>query len=155
MLYVSASLFSIFATLAAVTTQDIDKAFLLNNPSLIHARFSTRSRLAIYLPEPLSFSDQLSDQQAFFLFQNIFKRFSTMEFFPESQVNLVPEEGRFLFRARWSFQDRANNDRFVFRLFILLQKEKPAPGSLRRNSRSIGPPLPALWKITEIKAEKI
>jgi hypothetical protein len=154
-LHVSASLFSVLISLTALTTQDIEKSFLLNNPRLIHARFSTRARLNIYLPEPISFSDQLSDQQAFFLFQNIFRRYSTLEFFPESKISPISEEGRSFFRARWSFRDNTNNDRFVFRVFFLLQKEKP-PASVRtRGPRPPGSDPPSLWKITEIKAEKI
>ena len=155
MLHASASLFALVLSLAAITTQDIEKSFLLNDPGSIHARFSTQARINIYLPEPVSFSDQLSDEQAFFLFQNIFARYSTLEFFPESEPPLISDEGRSIFQARWSFRDRTNNDRFVFRVFFLLQKETPQTSGGGPRPRSPGLTVRDLWKITEIKAEKI
>lgn len=108
------------------------------------------TRLSIYLPEPLSYSDQVSDEQAFFLFQRVFRRYATLEFFPEPGF-FQAEPGRSLIiTARWSFIDRANNDRFVLRLFFLLEAGT-GPGSPgRARGRSAFP-----WRIAEIKAEKL
>jgi hypothetical protein len=153
-LQVTASLFSILLSLVSVATQDIEKAFLLNSASQLHVQFSRQSRLSLYLPEPLSFSDQLSNEQAFFFFQNIFARYSTLEFFPEPGGSLRPGRGHFIFKARWSFQDTRTGDRFVFRLYFLLEREQTAaPSSARGRPGRRRTGLP--WKIAEIKAEKI
>ena len=154
MLQVGASVLSVFLSLISVSTQDLERSFLQNNPHLLHAQFSDRVRLNISLPEPISFSDQVSTQQAFFFFQNIFSRYATLEFFPEPGFYQAPGN-HFILKARWSFRDNSNNDQFVFQVFFLLQREMTPAGGPGQASRTGRPGPPAAWKITEIKAAKI
>jgi len=145
-------LFSLLST----TTQDIEKAFLQNNPKILYPLLSSSSSVNISLPEPISFSDQLSNQQAYFLFKKIFSSYTTFEFFSESEIPPASEEVNFIFKARWSFRDNKNNDQHVLRIFFFLVNEKelqdqasPSP-STQEKDKAIN-----IWKIIEIKAEKI
>jgi hypothetical protein len=154
-LQVGASLLSVFLSLISVSTQDLERSFLQNNPRLLHAQFSDRVRLNISLPEPIAFSDQVSSRQAFFFFQNIFSRYATLEFFPEPGFFQTPGHNHFILKARWSFRDNSSNDQFVFQVFFLLQREMAPTGAPGRSSRTDSPGLLAAWKVTEIKAAKI
>jgi len=127
--------------LLSTSAQNIEKAFLQNNPKILYPQFSSKSHINISLPEPISFSDQLSNQQAYFLFKKIFNSFSTFEFYSEKQ-SLSSEEEAFILKARWSFKNKKNNNQYVFHIFFYLLKE---------HDQKHG----NLWKITEIKAEKI
>ncbi len=120
-------------------TQNIEKAFLQNNPRILYSLFSSQSSINISLPEPISFSDQVSNEQAFFLFRKIFSSFTTLEFYPEEEFPLPAENQSFIFKARWSFKDNRNNNQLAINLFFYLTNEN------LKNS----------WKIIEIKAEKI
>jgi len=135
--YILSSLCLLFST----SSQNIEKAFLQNNPKILYSQFSSKSHINISLPEPISFSDQLSNQQAYFLFKKIFNSFSTFEFYSERQ-SLSSEEETYILRARWSFKNKKNNNQYVFHIFFFLLKE---------HDQKHG----NLWKITEIKAEKI
>jgi hypothetical protein len=153
-LQVGVSLFSIIISLFSVTTQGIEKAFLQNSSGQLQTQLSRRIKLNISLPEPISFSDQISSEQAFFFFQDLFSRYATLEFFPEPEVFQPPGTRLLIFKARWSFRDNRNNDQSVFEVFFLLRPENPSAEAGRRaGTRGAGPS--ALWKITEIKAEKI
>jgi len=154
-LQVGASLLSVFLSLISVPTQDLERSFLQNNPRLLQAQFSDRVRLNISLPEPIAFSDQVSSQQAFFFFQNIFSHFATLEFFPEPGFFQTPGLSHFILKARWSFRDNSNNDQFVFQVFFLLQREMALDGTPGRSPRNGNPGISAAWKVTEIKAAKI
>jgi len=121
------------------TTQSIEKAFLQNNPRILYSLFSSESSINISLPEPISFSDQVSREQAFFLFKKIFSSFNTLEFYPEEEFPFSSENQSFIFKARWSFKDNRNNNQYPIHIFFYLIKEK----------------LKNTWKIIEIKAEKI
>jgi hypothetical protein len=154
-LQVGATLLSVFLSLISVSTRDLERSFLQNDPRLLHAQFSDRVRLNISLPEPISFSDQLSPRQAFFFFQNVFSRYATLEFFPEPGFYQAPGHSHFILKARWSFRDNSSNDQFVFQVFFLLQREAAAAGDAGKFSRDGRPGSPAAWKITEIKAAKI
>ncbi len=124
----------------SAATQRIERAFLQNNAKMLLALMPVEGRIKLSLPEPLSFSDQLSDQQAYFLFKKIFATYITLEFYPTRQP--LPGEGRsHIFKTRWSFQDPKNN-KFFMNLFFYLR-------DLSYDSSS-GP----LWKITEIRAEE-
>ncbi len=135
--YILSSLCLLFSA----SSQNIEKAFLQNNPKILYSQFSSKSHINISLPEPISFSDQLSNQQAYFLFKKIFNSFSTFEFYSERQ-SLSSEQETYIFKARWSFKNKKNNNQYVFHIFFFLLKE---------NDQKHG----NLWKITEIKAEKI
>lgn len=150
MLQVSASLFSIVLSLVSIPAQNIEKSFLLNDVRQLHSQLSHETRLSIYLPEPLSFSDQVSDEQAFFLFQRIFRRYVTLEFIPEQRIFQAQPQGPIIIKARWFFTDAVNNNRYALRIYFLLQPETAAAVTrpdLRRT--------PSPWRIIEIKAEKI
>jgi hypothetical protein len=138
------SLIVVLSLLISPTTQKIERAFLENNPTLFYETLSAESHINISLPEPITFSDQLSNHQAYFLFKNIFSTYSTFEFYPEKQ-SAGPDSNSYIFKARWSFRDKKTNKQHVYYIYFhLLQNEK-----LQENSSS------GIWKITEIRAEKI
>ncbi len=118
--------------------QNIEKAFLQNNTKILYSLFPVQSAINISLPEPISFSDQVSNQQAYFLFRKIFSSFTTLEFYSEPEPFFLPENQSFIFKARWSFSDNKNNQ-YPLHLFFYLVHEKHNDS----------------WKIIEIKAEKI
>lgn len=151
------SLISCLITLSLLvspTTDAIEMSFLQNNPKMLYELFSSRDSIHISLPEPISFSDQLSNQQAYFLFRKIFSSYLTFEFYSESELPSEIEENYYIFRARWSFKNKKNNNQYVFRIYFYLVKEI---GSQGRNSL-LSPKHDRLsndWNIIEIKAEKI
>ena len=146
-------LLTVVVSLLPATTQDIEKAFLQDNPKILYSLFSAQSSINISLPEPISFSDQLSNQQAYFLFQKIFSAFTTLEFYSEKEVPSEVENQDFIFKARWSFRDNKNNDQYVIRLFFYMIKEKNDVSKLGLRPKNEN--LKDSWKIIEIKAEKI
>ncbi len=135
-------LLSLFFSFNSSITANIEKAFLQNNPELLYPLFATAQPIQISFPAPISFSDQLSGEQAFFLFERTFRTYTTFEFFPETSALRSPEKGRTIFQARWSFLNK-NKTQYVFQVFFLIRREPGASGP--------GDP----WRITEIKAEKI
>jgi len=137
-------LLTIFVSTLPATTQDIEKAFLQNNPKMLYALFSSHSSINISLPEPISFSDQLSNQQAYFLFQRTFFSYTTFEFYSESELPSSPEIRNFIFKARWSFKDKKTDNQHVFHIFFYLMDE-----SSKKSEK-----LERDWKIIEIKAER-
>ncbi|UCC41831.1 MAG: hypothetical protein JSV96_12620 [Candidatus Aminicenantes bacterium] len=126
------------------TIQDIEKAFLQNNPKILYSLFSSRSSINISLPEPISFSDQLSHQQAYFLFKRTFSSYATFEFYSESKLPASPEIRNFIFKARWSFKDKKTNNQYVFHIFFYLMDEASKKSEKLKSN----------WKIIEIKAER-
>lgn len=128
----------------STTTQNIEKAFLQNNSKLLLELFSAQNPINISLPEPIYFSDQLSSQQAYFIFKNIFASYSTFEFYSDRQPQ-SSENDNHIFQARWSFRDKKNNDQYLFYIFFYLVQEKSEE---KKSSKT-------RWKITEIKAKKI
>jgi hypothetical protein len=146
-------LLTVLVSLLPPTTQNIEKAFLQNNPKILYSLFSAKSSINISLPEPISFSDQLSNQQAYFLFRKIFSAYATFEFYSEKELPSDLENQNFIFKARWSFRDNKNNDQYVIHIFFYLIKEKNNDPSLRRNLKNEN--LKNSWKIIEIKAGKI
>jgi hypothetical protein len=125
-------------------SQNIERAFLQNNPKLLYDLFSADNPLNVSLPEPIYFSDFLSNQQAFFFFKAIFSSYATFEFYSERQ-DLTPDKDHYIYKARWSFQDKKNNDQYLFYIFFYLVKDP-----LQADQ-----PSETGWKITEIKAKKI
>lgn len=121
---------------------------------MLYELFSSRSSIHISLPEPISFSDQLSNQQAYFLFRKIFSSYLTFEFYSESELPLEIEENYYIFRARWSFKNKKNNNQYVFRIYFYLVKEIGLQG--RNSLLSPKDDRPSNdWSVIEIKAEKI
>jgi hypothetical protein len=146
-------LLTVLVSSLPATTQDIEKAFLQNNPKILYSLFSAKSSINISLPEPISFSDQLSNQQAYFLFRRIFSSFTTFEFYSEKELPSELENQYFIHKARWSFRDNKNNNQYVIHIFFYLIKENISASPLKpslqnENSKNT-------WKIIEIKAEKI
>ncbi len=146
-------LLTVLVSLLPTTTQNIEKAFLQNNPKILYSLFSAKSSVNISLPEPISFSDQLSNQQAYFLFRKIFSSFTTFEFYAEKELPSDLENQNFIFKARWSFRDNKNNNQYVIHVFFYLIKEKKDDPSFRQNLKNEDSKI--TWKIIEIKAEKI
>jgi hypothetical protein len=145
-------LFSLLST----TTQDIEKAFLQNNPKILYPHLSSSSSVNISLPEPISFSDQLSSQQAYFLFKKIFSSYTTFEFFSESEIPSSSDEISFIFKARWSFRDNKNDDQHVLHIFFFLVNEKELLDRALFSPENQKKEEPKnVWKIIEIRAEKI
>ncbi|MBN1224088.1 MAG: hypothetical protein JXB23_12645 [Candidatus Aminicenantes bacterium] len=128
----------------STTTQNVERAFLQNNPGMLYILLPTKSYINISLPTPISFSDQVSNQQAYFLFKKIFASYSTFEFYSEKQPS-GSQSVAVILKARWSFKDKKNNNQYVFNIFFNLQKIE-----CQSNGKQEGD-----WEITEIKAEKI
>jgi len=148
-------IFAILSSFLSTTTKSIEKSFLQNNPKMLYPLFSATSHLSISFPEPISFSDQLSNQQAYFLFQKIFSTYTTFEFYSESRLPLHLEKEIFIFKARWSFRNKKNNNQYVLYIFFYLmneslQKSRDAPNYPRKKPESIK----EIWKISEIRAER-
>lgn len=135
---------SLFSFSLPTTAQNIERAFLQNNPQLLFELLSAQNPINISLPEPMYFSDQLSNQQAYFVFQNIFSSYSTFEFYAEKKPPSSAVDD-YIYQARWSFRDKKNNDQYLFYIFFYLMKE-----SSKGND-----PSKTGWRITEIKAKKI
>ncbi len=113
---------------------------------MLYKLFSSQSSITISLPEPISFSDQLSHQQAYFLWKNIFSTYLTFEFYSEEEYPLSSEENNLILKTRWSFKNKKTNNQYVFHVFFYLTKSlNQKKGELPKTS----------WQIIEIKAEKI
>jgi hypothetical protein len=125
-------------------TQTIERGFLQNNPAMLYVLFPENGHINISFSEPISFSDQISSQQSYFLFKKIFSTYSTFEFYSDREAH-PNEENSFIFKTRWSFRDNKNGNQYVFRVFFYLLK---TTNSSRKDSL-------LNWKILEIKAEKI
>jgi len=148
-------IFSILSSLLSTTTKNIENSFLQNNPKMLYSLFSSTNYLTISFPEPIVFSDQLSNQQAHFLFQKIFSSYATFEFYSESDLTIHIKKESFIFKARWSFRNKKNNNQYVFHIFFYLinerfQKTRASPSLPRKKPESFKD----IWKITEIRAEK-
>ena len=140
------SIFPLILTLSFIsqTTRTIEKAFFQDDPSLLASLFSTRAHIHVSLPEPISFSDQMSPEQAFLFFRQVYATYSTFEFYGDSDLPLLVKGTSFIFKARWSFRDNKTNDQYVLQAFFRLIREPPRRGSPR-----------SPWRITEIKAETL
>jgi hypothetical protein len=133
---------ALFTLNVTTATQEIEKAFLQNNPKLLSNLFSTQHPINVSLPDPIFFSDQITHHQAYFVFKNIFAFYSTFEFYSEQQP-FIPEKTGYIFKARWSFRDKKNDDQYPFYIFFFLIKETSSDGA------------ETTWRISEIKAKKI
>lgn len=134
----SALLISFFLALVPSVTLDIGRACSENDARALAGLFSPTAGLHVSLPDPFSFSDRLSPEQAYFLFERIFAVHRTFEFVPERELSVVPGRAGFIFKARWSFRDTRNDDPYLFRVFFHVM---PGPG--------------AKWEVVEIKAERL
>ena len=135
------SLVTTLSLLFATTSQNIEQAFLQNSPKMLHSLLSTHSNVNISLPQPISFSDQLSNQQAYFFFRQILSSYSTSGFFSDQQPSSTSNNS-FIIKARWSFKDRKNK-MYVFLVFFYFINEPVQTKDGIKNQ----------WKISEIRAE--
>jgi len=134
---------TLFTPPSTTFSNKIERAFLQNNPHMIYSLFPSEYHIYLSFPEPISFSDQLTDQQAFFLFQKIFSDYSTFEFYSLSENGEFQNEN-YILKTRWSFKDKKNNNQYAFHVFFLLKDiEKSAKDKTEK------------WEIIEIKAERI
>jgi hypothetical protein len=138
------SLLIILSLPLSSTTQRIEQGFLQNNSKMLYSLFPEMGFVTISLPEPIVFSDQISNQQAYFFFKKIFTLFTTFEFYSDREAP-PDEKNSTIFKTRWSFRDKKDGSQYVFRVYFYLRK---APSPSRINPTFT-------WKITEIKAEKI
>jgi hypothetical protein len=132
-------------SLLSQTTRSIERAFFQDDPRELHSLLSTQGHVYISLPDPVSFSDQITPQQAYFFFGQLYATYSTFEFYADSELPILAKERTFIFKARWSFKNKKNDNQHVFQVFFHLASEKP-PGDGKAQSP---------WRITEIKAESL
>jgi hypothetical protein len=136
-------LIAAFLSFYSTIPRTVERAFLENNPAVLAALFSRDAPLLISLPEPIAFSDMVTDEQAYWVFERLFRSFRTTEFFPESDRSPAFTRGSFIVKGRWALVDPATGSPWVLQVFLHIR-----PGaSLHRKK--------PLWAITEIKAEKI
>ncbi|MGB7296862.1 MAG: hypothetical protein WBC70_14850 [Candidatus Aminicenantales bacterium] len=131
-------------SLLSQTTRTIEKAFFQDDPQLLFSLFSSRGHIHISLPEPISFSDQMSPEQAYLFFRQVCATYSTFEFYADSDRPVLAKGNSFIFKARWSFKNKKTSNQYVLLAFFRLTREPPRRGS----------PLTP-WRITEIKAETL
>lgn len=127
---------------------DIGAACAANSARGLTRLLSPTAGLHLSLPDPISFSDRLSQEQAYFLFERIFAVHKTFEFVPDPELTLVPGNPGFIFKARWSFRDTRNGSPYLFRIFFYVTPRPRAPKAADRSPRSD-------WEIVEIKAERL
>ncbi|MCK4337813.1 MAG: hypothetical protein KAX11_07700, partial [Candidatus Aminicenantes bacterium] len=114
---------SFFSISLSTTTQNIEKSFLQENPQILLSLFPEHSHINVSIPDPISFSDYVSSQQAFFLFRKIFSSYATFEFYSDRQL-YVQLKKTFIVKASWSFRDRRNDTQYVYHIFFYLTFEK-------------------------------
>ena len=125
-------------------TSDIEKSFLQNNEKMLFSLFPENGYINISFPDPISFSDQISSQQAYYLFKNIFSSFSTFEFYSELPFKAANETS-FILKTRWSFRNRKNRHQYVFQVFFYITKREDPSNEPGKHQ----------WQITELKAAEI
>jgi hypothetical protein len=138
----SLCILSLVLSLISSVTKNIEKSFLQNNPQLLYSLLTPDHPINISLPEPISFSDEVSGEQAYFLFKQIFRTYATFEFYPEIGAPPSLARGHYIFKASWSFTGR-NRNQFRLRIYFYVRGD-PSPSSSGD-----------FWKITEIKAERL
>jgi hypothetical protein len=131
-------------SLISQTTRAIERSFFEDRPALLYALFADQGHVNLSLPEPISFSDQVSSEQAIFVFRRLYRTYATFEFYADSEFPILARDNGFIFKARWSFRNRANNNQYVFQVFFYLSKAQGAAGDGR-----------SLWKVTDIRAERL
>ena len=129
------------------TARSIEQAFLRNSADLLAPSFPSGGTVLISLPDPISFSDQVSSEQAILLFRRFFSVYKTTEFFVDPEVSFLPgKPGRIIKTRRWSFRNVRTGLVSPIRMYFYVAPDPP--GSGREGS-------PPSWKIFEIRAEKI
>ena len=140
MAQIGLSLISVFLALVSTVPRTIERAFLGNDAAVLAELFSRDTPVFVSLPEPIAFSDIVTREQAYWVFERIFRSYPTIEFYPQTDRRPVFFRGGFIVKARWSFLDAATGNQHPLQVFLYLRPD--------RGSRP-------LWTIAEIKAEKI
>ncbi len=133
--HLSAGLLATLLTLLTPTIDGIGRTCLANDAAGLSAYFSGAA-LNISLPDPIAFSDELSPEQAYFLFDRVFSKFKTFEFDPDGRLSTLAGRPGCILKARWSFRNIKDDSPSLFLVMIYLTPEE------------------AGWKIVEIKAER-
>jgi hypothetical protein len=139
---------SVLLSLPVPAAKTVEKAFLQNSPEILRGILTARGDIPVSLPDPLSLADQLSPDQVYFVFAQIFSVYKTSEFFSDRHLFTVTGKSGGILTARWSFQNERTGNLYPFRVFIYLMPESPG--------RRGGPPAPGeSLKIVEIRAERL
>jgi len=131
-------------TFPAVSIATIERAFLLNQVSLLKNILPEEQYLSLSFPPPLSFSDTFSPEQTYLIFSHIFSRFKTQEFY-SIHLYTLKTPGAAILKTRWAFQDKQTNKRYVLDVYFFLKTT-----SARPTIKDI-PPEQTAWEIIEIK----
>jgi hypothetical protein len=137
------TLFAFLLTILSLFNSSLEKCFLQNDPVLLKELMPLTSPVLITLPEPLKVSDCFSPDQSFLIMKKIFDQTTTLEFFIDQESQVVFGREGAIVQARWSFTDKKDSRKHLFRLYFYLYPETPLP----KNNR-------AGLKIREIRAEK-
>ena len=130
------------------TFNTLEQAFLQNSPETLRGLFSSSGDIPLSLPEPLACADQVSPDQAYFIFKQIFGVFKTTEFYIDQSFSSFPGKPGGIIGARWSFRNQRTGNRYPFRVFFFFA---PEVGTAR--APALGPRLG--FKIVEIRAERL
>jgi hypothetical protein len=126
----------------------IETAFLQNSPAVLREILVADGTIPVSLPEPLSLADQLSPDQAFLVFRQIFSVFKTTEFTTDPRLSALPGLPGAILRARWSFRNERTGNQYPFRVyFFIVPVARPPEAGLR------GPA--TTFRIVEIRAERL
>jgi hypothetical protein len=124
----------------------IERSFLSADAGSLRELLPREGAVIVSLPDPLSFSDVLSDEQTYFLFKKIFALNRTVEFSWETDAALHPDPQGTILKARWAFRSARRGTLFIFSLFFLV-----APDHEIRDFQTDGQDV----KILEIRAERL
>jgi hypothetical protein len=137
---------SVLLALPSQTSVAIERAFLENSADTLRSVLTTSGDIPLSLPDPLSFGDQVSPDQAYFLFKQIFAVFKTSEFFTDTRLSALPGRAGGILNARWSFRNQRTGNSYPFRVFFYLVPETPAASGVPGTGR---------LRVVEIRAEKL
>jgi hypothetical protein len=145
--HLSVGLLSSLLTLLAPTVDGIGQACLDNDAGDL-ARYFSRTEINVSLPDPISFSDEVSPEQAYFLFHGIFSKFKSFEFSPDPRLSSLAGRPGCILKVRWSFRNVKDDSPSLFLMMFYLVPEP-------REARPPSSPVGSAWKIMEIKAERL
>jgi hypothetical protein len=136
-----------FLAFPVPTSRSIEQAFLQNDAELLGLSFPRGGTVLVSLPDPISFSDQVSSEQAVLLFKRLFSLYRTTEFFIDPAVSFIPgKPGRIIKSRRWSFRNVRTGLAHPVRIYFYV-----VPGPAGRRPDDDRP----AWTILEIRAEKL
>ena len=132
---------SVLLSLPAPVSKPLEKAFLQNSAEVLAQILTSEGSIPVSLAEPLSLADQLSPDQAYFIFRRIFSSYKTTEFFASPGLSYFAGRSGGILKARWSFRNERTGNSYPMRVFFYLAPEAGAGGHVLR--------------IVEIRAEKL